>query len=73
MKRILKVNYRKNNMQKLSNWLTANNFKYEIVRDCDQCNETDDGVVIGTVILALILYSDEAEVATRLQWNIESD
>ncbi len=70
MKRILKVNYRKVNVRDLTVWLNANDYRYELVHGDNHCQDIGKKV-IGTLTLALELFTDEAETATRLKWNIE--
>lgn len=72
MKRILKINYRKVDTGELANWLTDNNYKFELIHDNNVCTDGfDQDTVIGSLILSLELFTDEAEVATRLKWDVE--
>ena len=71
MKRILKLNYRRVNVAELRIWLTDNKYIFEIVHGSNEVSFAGGDVVIGSLLVSLELYSDEAEVATRLKWNVE--
>ena len=77
MKRILKLNYLQNDMTKLQNWLNDNDDRFEIIHGnngvgfAGEVGFAGGDVIVGTLLVSLELYSDEAEVATRLKWNIE--
>ena len=71
MKRILKLNYLQNDMTKLQNWLNDNDYRFEIIHGNNGVGFSIGDVIVGTLLVSLELYSDEAEVATRLKWNIE--
>ena len=73
MKRILKLNYRRNDMAALLKWFNDNDYQFELTHAQDVCVDQDGFPIIGTLMLEVTLYTEEAEVATRLKWNIEND
>ena len=67
MRRLLQISYTKVNVVKLMRWLNANKYKFSMPFDDDETTQYFEKGLIGT----LELYSEEAEVATRLTWEIE--
>ena len=59
------INYLKVNVGEMADWLEANNYKYAFVP------YDDDPKSIGTLLMYVEVYSEEAETALRLKWECE--
>ncbi len=72
-KRRIKINYRKVDITQLAVWMEANKYKYALVPYDMNVQHLDNigSVKIGSLIMYIEVYTEEAEVATRLQWNVE--
>lgn len=69
MNRIITFDYHKVNTAELGAWLKKNDYRFELIHANDTCYENGTDTV-GTTMIDLILYSEEAETAVRLKWSI---
>ena len=69
MKRIITLDYHKVNTADLGTWLKKNGYRFDLIHANDRCYE-DGTNTVGTTMIDLVLYSEEAETAVRLKWNL---
>jgi hypothetical protein len=66
MRRTLKILHHWNEVMVLVAWLKMNNFKYTVMG----ASNTPSPETERTTTTFLDIYTDEAEVAIRLKWNV---
>lgn len=69
MKHTIKFDYHKINSAEVGRWLKENNYQYDMIHANDKCFENGTECV-GTTMIDLVLYTDEAVTATKIKWNL---
>ena len=64
------INYRKVDPNALGDWLAENNYKHAFIPYPEATSDYLDGT-IGTLLVYVEVYSEEAEIALRLKWECE--
>jgi len=71
MKRTIKIDVLQNRIGPILDWLKENDYRFEIRFSGNEIYDGVDGDPTGALIIFLEVYSDEAEVATRLKWDVK--